>query len=116
MSTHFLWQRGAARLQAWGLLDRLRARGCAPIREITFDVGPVQLCGIGPAVGGAADTHCPRRPVLDALLVEAAVESGAELIEGFAADDVLWSEGRVVGVTGHRRGSAEPSLRARIGM
>jgi 2-polyprenyl-6-methoxyphenol hydroxylase-like FAD-dependent oxidoreductase len=25
MSTHFLWQRGAARLQAWGLLGRLRA-------------------------------------------------------------------------------------------
>ena len=43
MSTHFLWQRGAARLQAWGLLGRLRARGCAPIREITFDVGSPQL-------------------------------------------------------------------------
>ena len=42
MSTHFLWQRGTARLQAWGLLGRLRARGCAPIRQITFDPGPVQ--------------------------------------------------------------------------
>ena len=39
MSTHFLWQRGAARLQSWGLLDQLQARGCAPIREIAFDVG-----------------------------------------------------------------------------
>jgi flavin-dependent dehydrogenase len=114
MSPHFLWQRGAARLQTWGLLDRLEGRGCAPIRQITFDVGPVQLSGTGPAVGGAADTYCPRRTVLDALLVEAAVESGAELIEGFAVDDVIWSEGRAVGVTGHRRGSAASSLRARI--
>ena len=41
MSTHFLWQRGTARLQAWGLLGRLRARGRVPIRQITFDHGPV---------------------------------------------------------------------------
>lgn len=61
MSTHFLWQRGAARLSAWGLLDQLQARGCAPIREITFDVGPVQLVGIGPAVAGVAETYCLRR-------------------------------------------------------
>ena len=105
MSTHFLWQRGAARLQAWGLLGRLHGRGCAPIREITFDAGPVQLSGIGPAVDGVADTYCPRRTVLDALLAEAAEESGAELIEGFVVGDVLWSEGRAVGVRGHHRTS-----------
>ena len=73
MSTHFVWQRGAARLQAWGLLGRLRARGCAPIREITFDAGSVQVSGIGPAVdgvgltptarGGPCSTRCwSRRP------------------------------------------------------
>jgi 2-polyprenyl-6-methoxyphenol hydroxylase-like FAD-dependent oxidoreductase len=84
MSTHFLWQRGAARLQAWGLLDRLEARGCAPIREITFDVGPVQLSGTGPAVGS------------------------------FVVSDLLWSESRVAGVRGHSRGSGESSLRASI--
>jgi flavin-dependent dehydrogenase len=114
MSTHFLWQRGAARLEAWGLLDRLVARGCEPIGEITFDVGPVRLSGIGPAVGGVADTYCPRRTVLDALLVEAAVEAGAELIEGFSADEVLWSDGRATGVKGHHRGSAGSTMRARI--
>ena len=114
MSTHFLWQRGAARLQTWGLLDRLEARGCSPIRAITFDVGPVQLCGIGPAVGGVVDTYCPRRSVLDSLLVEAATESGAELIERFVVDDLEWSEGRVVGVRGHRRGSTTSILQARI--
>jgi len=114
MSTHFLWQRGAARLHAWGLLDRLVARGCAPIRAITFDVGPVQMRGIGPAVGGISDTYCPRRTVLDSVLVEAATESGVELIDGFVVDEMLWSEGRVVGVEGHSRGAAKRMLRGSI--
>ncbi len=114
MSTHFLWQRGAARLDAWGLLDRLQSRGCAPIERITFDVGPVQLSGIGPAVGTTGHTYCPRRTVLDALLVDAAVEAGAEIIDRFVVDDLLWSDGRAAGVTGHRRGSAGSSLQARV--
>ena len=117
MSTHFLWQRGTARLQAWGLLGRLRARGCAPIRQITFDPGPVRISGIGPAVAGAADAYCPRRTVLDALLVEAAVEAGAELVERFAVREVLWSDGRAAGVRGRHPGSpgsAGSSLRAAI--
>jgi 2-polyprenyl-6-methoxyphenol hydroxylase-like FAD-dependent oxidoreductase len=115
MSTHFLWQRGAARLNAWGLLGQLQARGCAPIRQITFDAGPVQLTGIGPAVGGVTETYCPRRTVLDALLVQAAAQAGAELIDGFVVSDVLWSEGRVAGVRGHAAGSpAQSSLRARL--
>jgi 2-polyprenyl-6-methoxyphenol hydroxylase-like FAD-dependent oxidoreductase len=115
MSTHFLWQRGAARLKAWGLLGRLQALGCAPIREITFDTGPVQLTGIGPAADGVAETYCPRRTVLDALLVEAAMQAGAELIDGFVISDLLWSDGRAVGVRGHTAGSTvQSSLPARL--
>ena len=115
MSTHFLWQRGAARLNAWGLLGRLQACGCAPIRQITFDAGPVQLTGIGPAVDGVAETYCPRRTVLDALLAEAAAESGAELVDDFVVTDLLWSDGRVAGVRGHTSGSPVlSSLPARL--
>ena len=115
MSTHFLGQRGTARLQAWGLLGRLRTRGCAPIRQITFDPGPVQISGIGPAVEGAADTYCPRRTVLDALLVEAAAEvPGADLIERFVVGEVIWSDGRAAGVRGRHPGSAGSSLRAAV--
>ena len=114
MSTHFLWQRGAARLDSWGLLDRLRARGCAPITSIVFDVGPVQLSGIGPAVNGVADTFCPRRTVLDALLVEAAVESGVELIDNFAVSDLVWSDDRVAGVVGRVSGGRAVTIPARV--
>ncbi len=114
MSTHFLWQRGAARLQAWGLLDALESRGCAPIDQITFDVGPVQLSGIGPPVGGVHRTYCPRRTVLDGLLVDAATSAGAELIDRFTVDDVVWSDGRVTGVVGHHTPGRQITLQSKV--
>ena len=114
MSTHFLWQRGGARLAAWGLLEPLRELGCVPINAINLDVGPVRLRGTGPAVGGVSETYCPRRTVLDALLVKAATDAGAELIEGYVVDGLVWSEGRVVGVEGHQRGGATTTLRSRV--
>ena len=113
LSTHFLWQRGAARLEAWGLLGRLRDRGCEPITEIVFDVGPVLVCGIGPMVGGVAETYCPRRRVLDTVLVEAALDTGTDLIAGFVVTGVVATAGRVSGVRGHRRWAPEASLPAR---
>jgi flavin-dependent dehydrogenase len=58
--------------------------------------------------------YCPRRTVLDTLLVKAATESGAELVDGFVVDGLVWSEGRVVGVEGHSRGSSESTMRARV--
>ena len=108
MSTHFLWQPGAARLQAWGLLRQLQARGCAPIRQITFDTGPVQLTGIGPAVGGVSETVLPAADwpySTRTLLAEAAAQAGAELVDGFVVADLLWSDGRAAGVRGPTSGS-----------
>jgi 2-polyprenyl-6-methoxyphenol hydroxylase-like FAD-dependent oxidoreductase len=114
MSTHFVWQRGASQLERWGLLDRLEQRGCRPIQRITFDSGAVRLCGIGPAVSGVGVTYSPRRTVLDTLLVEAAVEAGAELIDGFAVDEVMQEDSRAVGVAGHTKGGRRTSIAARF--
>lgn len=109
LSTHFLWPRGVACLAEWGLLNELRARGCPPIGEITFDIGAVQVRGTGGPVDGVDESYCPRRTVLDALLVEAAVAAGAELVENFSVADVAWSGSRAIGVTGHHRGSTQTS-------
>jgi flavin-dependent dehydrogenase len=65
-------------------------------------------------VAGAADTYCPRRTVLDTLLVEAAAESGADLIERFVAGELIWSDGRAAGVRGRHPGTAGSSLRASV--
>ena len=113
LSTHFLWPRGAAWLQDWGVLERLWARGCVPIRQISFDVGDVALKGNGTPVGPVVESLCPRRTVLDTVLVEAAVEAGAELVDDYVVDDVAWSEGRAVGVVGHdRRSRTASTIRA----
>jgi flavin-dependent dehydrogenase len=61
-----------------------------------------------------AHAYCPRRTVLDYLLVEAAVAAGAELRERFTADEVLIEDGRVTGLRGHTAGGAAVTERARV--
>jgi flavin-dependent dehydrogenase len=105
-STHFMHQAGAAALKRWGLLDRLAATNCPPITEDYFDYGAFSLSGPVPAVDGVNTAFAPRRKVLDPLLVAAAVESGAELREGFSVQELLWDNGRVTGIRGKHKGDA----------
>lgn len=107
ISTHILWPHGADILRQWGLLDRLAATGVPAIcRRMTFDVGPFALRGTIPDANDGMGGFCPRRTVLDTLLVKAAVECGVELRESFTVDDVLIRDDAVVGIRGHGRGSA----------
>ena len=102
-------------MDRWGLLDRLAATGCPPVAlRMIFDVGPFAL------EGGVTDTNagrggfCPRRTVLDKLLVDAAVEAGAELREGFTVETLLWDGDRVAGIKGHSRTGGTVEERARV--
>ena len=111
ISTHIIWPHGAEVMDRWGLLDRLAATGCPPVaRRLIFDVGPFAL------KGGVADTNagrggfCPRRTVLDKLLVDAAAEAGAEVREAFTV------EATAVGRRSSRRNQrARPGRRKRRG-
>jgi 2-polyprenyl-6-methoxyphenol hydroxylase-like FAD-dependent oxidoreductase len=98
ISSHFLWPQGAALLESWGLLDRLQSRGCQPIPVLTFDFGSVSLTGQVPSVRGVSAAFCPRRTVLDSMLVDAALEAGAELFDRTSVRSLRWSEGRACGV------------------
>src|SRR6185437_7051583 len=98
LSTHFLPPRTTHFLECWGLLGRLAATGCPRIDRVTMHFGPVVLRGRPDAVDGTAAMYCPRRTVLDALLVQAAREAGAELREGVTLRDLLWEGERVVGI------------------
>jgi 2-polyprenyl-6-methoxyphenol hydroxylase-like FAD-dependent oxidoreductase len=113
MSTHFVHPPGVAALARWGLLDRLEATGCPPVETYSFDFGPLTISGSPRPIDGIARGYCPRRTVLDQLLVEAAVQAGAELREGFTVDELLSSDGAVTGIRGHLRGGVEMSERAR---
>src|SRR5512132_2055714 len=78
VSTHIVHPLGVAALARWGLRDRLVSTGCPPVHTYDFDFGPFTICG-APGTPESPVAYCPRRTVLDALLVEAAVEAGVEV-------------------------------------
>jgi 2-polyprenyl-6-methoxyphenol hydroxylase-like FAD-dependent oxidoreductase len=112
LSTHYIHQPGIARLRRWGLLDRLIATGCPAVGKMTFDVGPFALHAAPPPSDGVAEGYCPRRTVLDSLLLEAAAEAGVEIRTGFSVGELSIEDGAVVGV---RSNGGEERARVVIG-
>ena len=115
ISTHIVWPHGAAIMDRWGLLERLAATGCPPVAlDMTFDVGPFALQGAVTLTNVGRGGFCPRRTVLDKILVDGAVESGAELREGFTVDQLVRDDERVLGIVGHLRSGLRVEERARV--
>jgi flavin-dependent dehydrogenase len=104
LSTHVIHPPGVAALARWGLLERLAATGCPPIERYSFDFGPVTIAGAPRAVEGVGLAYCPRRTVLDALLVSAAREAGVVVREGMTVQRLLGAGGRVAGVEARGHG------------
>ena len=113
VSTHVLQPLAVAALTRWGLIDRLTATGCPPIHTYTYDFGPVTLAG-APGTASSPIAYCPRRTILDKLLVDAAAEAGAEIREGFTVEEILIDEGRVTGIKGHSKGGTPVTERAAV--
>jgi len=114
-SNHYVHQTGSARLKRWGLLDALRRSNCPPIYTNHFDYGAFSLTGAPvPAEGGVTEAFAPRRIKLDQILVDAAVNAGVELREGFAVQELLFEDGRVTGIRGHQRNRPAITEHARI--
>jgi flavin-dependent dehydrogenase len=61
-------------------------------------MGEIRLTGRDLALDGVAFGYAPRRGALDWVLVEAAMEAGAEFRPGFAVQDYLIEDNRVVGI------------------
>jgi 2-polyprenyl-6-methoxyphenol hydroxylase-like FAD-dependent oxidoreductase len=114
MSTHYIHQPGVAQLQRWGLLEKIIASNCPPILQWSFDFGSFSLTGVPPQADGIAEAYCPRRTVLDKILVEATVAAGTELREGFTVQEVLMDGQRVHGIRGQARGGSSVTEQARI--
>jgi flavin-dependent dehydrogenase len=97
---HFLHRRGPARLQRWGLLDRLAATGATPITSLISDYGDFPLTDRDVMVDGAPLGYGPRRRAMDQILIDAAVEAGADLRTGFAVQDYSGDGQRITGIRG----------------
>ncbi len=113
VSTHVVQPVGASYLAKWGLLDRLTATGCPPIDTYAFDFGPLTLAG-APGTVASPFAYCPRRTVLDKLLLDAAADAGAEIREGFTVDEVTFDNGQAVGIKGHSRSGRVIEERGRV--
>jgi flavin-dependent dehydrogenase len=111
---YYLQQHAVARLKRWGLLDKLRNSNCPPLLTITLDFGEFALSGSPPPRADVSEAYAPRRIVLDKILVDGAVQAGAELREEFAVDGLLQDDGRVTGIRSHTRMGAAITESARI--
>ena len=93
--------RGAVlQLHRWGLLPSIVAAGTPPVRSTTFSYREQDVTvPIEPRYGIGA-LYAPRRALLDRVLVDAAVQSGAEVHYRVRVDDVIAdADGRVRGIT-----------------
>jgi 2-polyprenyl-6-methoxyphenol hydroxylase-like FAD-dependent oxidoreductase len=99
LSTHALMRAGVIQLRRWGLLDAVVAAGTPPVRRTVFRYGAEVLpVTIKPSHGIDA-LYAPRRTVIDPILVDAAVASGADVRFGSTVTDLVRdAHGTVVGV------------------
>jgi flavin-dependent dehydrogenase len=99
LSTHALMRAGVLQLARWGLLDRIEAEGTPRVRRTVFHYEDEVLdIPIKPRDGVPA-LFAPRRTVLDRVIVDAAVEAGADVRHRVRLADLLrGAGGRVEGV------------------
>ena len=114
VSTHLIHPPGMAALERWGLRGELAGSGCPPVRTYSFDFGPFTIAGSPRAIDGIDEAFCPRRPVLDTMLVHAADAAGVEVREGFTVDEILVEDGTVIGVRGRDAGGSAVVEHARV--
>jgi flavin-dependent dehydrogenase len=102
LSTHLIREEGVGLLAQWGVLDELIARGAPPIgRTHAVVMGNEALNVFEASERSPGFELCPRRWALDAVLVDAAREAGAEVREGFSVGTLLRDEaGRITGIEG----------------
>jgi flavin-dependent dehydrogenase len=105
LSTHALMRGGVLQLHRWGLLDAVIDAGTPAIVSTEFAYGDdIETVDIRPS-GGISALRAPRRPVLDALLLEAARTAGAEVRAPARVTRLLTDGSRVRGIEGIERGT-----------
>ncbi len=114
MRCHFIQRTGIEYLTVWGLLPRVAESGCPPIFTKNVNLGDFSMA-MPPETGPDFAAHyAPRRYVLDAILVEAAAEAGASVLQGCTVHDLIWEDGRVAGVRGRTAGGMDIVERAHL--
>src|SRR5262249_59279338 len=92
----------------------IRAAGAPPLEVLACPPAPPPTPGPPRRAVRLPPAPPPRRTVLDKILVDAAVRSGAELRERFSVDEFLLDDGAVVGIRGHDPAGSPIVERARV--
>ena len=100
---HFIHKQGPRLLAEWGLLEKVVATNCPAITTHLTDLEDFPLVGRDIRLGNVAWGYGPRRRQLDHVLVEAAIEAGAEFRPNFLVESLLWNGKRVEGICGRQR-------------
>jgi flavin-dependent dehydrogenase len=115
MSTHYIHPPGVERMRAWGVLDTLTATNIPRIKSIDVSIQGGTFNPPAPPGGPPEiEAYCPRRKVLDKILVDAAVDAGAEMREGFSVKELVFDGDTVAGVRGSAKGGATVTEQARV--
>ncbi|KAA8880355.1 NAD(P)/FAD-dependent oxidoreductase [Nocardia colli] len=114
-STHYIHQAGLGLLQQWGLLDQVVAAGTPAIRHLNFSYTDIVIKGFADVSADGIDAvYCPRRTVLDKILVDAAGNAGVEVIHGFTVNELIFDGDTVAGIRGQVGEGAEQEFRAKL--
>lgn len=114
VSTHCITSGGCIQLQRWGLFDRVLATNVPHIRSFTLTMNGMELHDPIPLADDVPGTTSPRRTVLDKLLLDAAVDAGAEAHEGVTLKELVREDGAVAGIIGRDAAGDPVETRAAI--
>jgi len=129
LSAHYVHNSGVEMLKRWGMEQRIADSGCPRISRLSVDFdeacrsvidyasGSISFNGhvvIPSPISPRGPAFAPRRRILDTILLEAAVAKGAHFREGFTVKDLLFDNGRVIGVLGGDSSGPSESFYARI--
>lgn len=113
VSTHAIASAGLLMLREWGLLDAVVATGAPVRRTLGARVGEMEATF--PVPDGRPGAMAPRRVVLDQVLIDAARNAGAELIEAATVRSVERDgSGRVIGLAARTATGTELTVRAQV--
>ena len=114
LSTHLLFAGGVAELSALGVLERVERLGAPRLPLAMMSGAGVEVWADQTPIGGIDYSLCVRRTGLDAALVGAARDAGAEIHEGIRVTGLIRDGAGVAGVVATDRDGRESELRAEV--
>jgi 2-polyprenyl-6-methoxyphenol hydroxylase-like FAD-dependent oxidoreductase len=105
ISTHYIQPIGVAYLRNWGLLERVKGSNCPAIPSVSLFAGSRSLRSLFMSFTQSGEALCPRRALLDSILIQAAARAGAEIRERCPVEGLLRQGATITGVHGRLRGT-----------